>query len=168
MLARESHNGLLVIVIALFLDRVSKWWIMDILELPKIQMVKILPFFNLQWAENKGISFGMFPADGDLGRWGLVVVTLLIVIGLGVWLKSVQTRLLAIALGLVIGGALGNIYDRATLGYVADFFQFYVGNWSFYIFNVADSCISVGAALLVWDSFFGPKPEQATSDQDQS
>ena len=161
--------GLLMAVTVLFLDRVSKWWIMDVLELPKIQMVQILPIFNLQWVENRGVSFGMFSADGDLGRWILVAITLLIVIGLGIWLKYVQTRLLATAIGLVIGGALGNIYDRANFGYVADFLQFYVGDWSFAVFNVADSCITIGAALLIWDSFFGPQskepPQEETGDR---
>jgi len=163
MIRQNFHLGLLIAFSALALDRLSKWWIMDILELPKIQMVKILPIFNLQWAENRGVSFGMLTADGDLGRWILVGVTLLIVIGLGIWLKFVQNRGLAIAIGLVIGGALGNIYDRAIFGYVADFLQFYVGNWSFAIFNVADSCITIGAILLIWDSFFGPKPEEDKS-----
>ncbi|MBL4801812.1 MAG: signal peptidase II [Emcibacter sp.] len=157
--------GWLIALCALVLDRISKWWIMDVLELPKIQMVKILPIFNLQWAENRGVSFSMFSTDGDLGRWALVGLTALIAIGLGIWLKSVQTRVLAIALGLVIGGAVGNIYDRAVFGFVADFLQFHVGDWSFAIFNVADSCITVGAVLLIWDSFFGPRSEKESSDQ---
>lgn len=160
--------GLTIVALAFVLDRLSKWWIMDILELPKIQMVQILPIFNLQWAENRGVSFSMFTADGDLGRWMLVGVTLLIVIGLSVWLKSAQTRLLVVALALVIGGALGNIYDRALFGYVIDFLQFHVGDWSFAIFNVADSCISVGAALLLWDSFFGPDTKKDRSEEKTS
>ncbi|MCF8473188.1 MAG: signal peptidase II [Emcibacter sp.] len=154
-LSANSRLGLMIALGALFLDRISKWWIMDMLELPKIQMVKILPIFNLQWAENKGISFSLLSAESDFGRWVLVVVTILIVIGLGIWLKNVQTRLQAVAIGLVIGGAIGNIYDRTLFGYVADFLHFYVGDWSFAIFNVADSCITIGAGLLIWDSFFG-------------
>ncbi|VAW06148.1 Lipoprotein signal peptidase [hydrothermal vent metagenome] len=148
--------GLVIAICVLAIDRASKWWVINILELPKIQMVQILPIFNLQWAENRGISFSMLTADSDLGRWALVALTALIATGLVIWLRTVQTRLLAIAIGLVIGGAAGNIYDRAVYGYVADFFQFHTGNWSFAIFNVADSCISIGAALLIWDSFFGP------------
>ncbi|MCK5425238.1 MAG: signal peptidase II [Emcibacter sp.] len=165
MIRRPLHLGLVIALSALVVDRISKWWIMDVLELPKIQMVQIMPLFNLQWVENRGVSFGMLSADGDVGRWALVIVTSLIVFGLGIWLKSVQTRLLGIAIGLVIGGAVGNIYDRITFGYVADFLQFYVGDWSFAVFNVADSCITVGAALLIWDSFFGPKPESPSQSQ---
>ena len=165
MFRRFHYLGFGIAVIALVADRISKWWIMDVLDLPKIQMVKVLPLFNLQWVENRGVSFGMLSADGDLGRWALVALTSMIAIGLGIWLKSVQTRLLAIAIGLVIGGALGNIYDRIVFGYVADFLQFYVGNWSFAVFNVADSCITVGAVLLVWDSFFGPKSKEESSEQ---
>jgi len=157
--------GFIIIFCVLILDRVSKWWIMEILELPKIQMVQILPVFNLQWAENRGISFSMLTADSDIGRWALVALTSAIVIGLGIWLKTVQTRILAIALGLVIGGAIGNIYDRAVFGYVADFLQFYVGDWSFAIFNVADSCITLGAVLLIWDSFFGPSSKEGSKEQ---
>ena len=160
-----ARLGYIIALCALVADRISKWWIMDVLDLPKIQMVKILPIFNLQWAENRGVSFSMFSAGGDFGRWALVVLTALIAIGLGIWLKSVQTRVLAIALGLVIGGAVGNIYDRAVFGFVADFLQFHMGGWSFAIFNVADSCITVGAALLIWDSFFGPKSKKETIDQ---
>ncbi len=156
--------GFVIVIFVLALDRVSKWWIMEILELPKIQMVQILPIFNLQWAENRGISFSMLTADSDLGRWALVGLTSLIVIGLGIWLKTVQTRVLAIALGLVIGGAIGNIYDRAVFGYVADFLQFHAGDWSFAIFNVADSCISIGAILLIWDSFFGPSSKEDSKE----
>ena len=165
MARQKIHMGLLIALIVLAADRISKWWIMDVLDLPNIQMVQILPIFNLQWVENRGVSFGMLSAESDLGRWALVVLLSLITIGLGIWLKSVQTRLLAVAIGLVIGGALGNIYDRIVFGYVADFLQFYVGDWSFAVFNVADSCITVGAALLIWDSFFGPKPEKKSSDQ---
>lgn len=165
MARQKIHMGLIIAIIALGADRISKWWIMDVLDLPNIQMVQILPIFNLQWVENRGVSFGMLSAESDLGRWALVVLLSLITIGLGIWLKSVQTRLLAVAIGLVIGGALGNIYDRIVFGYVADFLQFYVGDWSFAVFNVADSCITVGAALLIWDSFFGPKPEKESSDQ---
>ncbi len=159
-----SRMGLIIALCALVLDRISKWWIMDVLELPKIQMIKILPIFNLQWVENRGVSFGMFAADGDFGRWVLVVLTALIAIGLGIWLRTVQTRLLAIAIGLVMGGAAGNIYDRSVFGYVADFLQFHVGDWSFAVFNVADSCISVGAALLIWDTFFGSGRENKSPD----
>ncbi len=165
MVRRPFHMGLIIALCVLVFDRISKWWIMDVLDLPNIQMVQILPIFNLQWVENRGVSFGMLSADGDLGRWLLVTLTSLIAIGLGVWLKSVQTKVLAIAIGLVIGGALGNIYDRIVFGYVADFLQFFVGDWSFAVFNVADSCITVGAALLIWDSFFGPKPEEGSQDQ---
>lgn len=147
--------GIIIALIIVLLDRLGKWWIMDVLELPKIQMVKILPIFNLQWVENRGVSFGMLSSDGDFGRWALVGLTAVIAIGMGVWLRSVQTRLLSVAIGLVIGGAIGNIYDRTVYGYVADFLQFHLGNWSFAVFNVADSCITIGAALLIWDTFFG-------------
>ena len=161
------HKGLLIAACVFAGDRISKWWIMDILELPRLQMVRILPVFNLTWAENRGVSFSMFTADGDVGRWALTGLTIAIVFGLGFWLKSVQNGLLAIALGLVIGGAAGNIYDRVMLGYVADFLQFHVGNWSFAIFNTADCAITLGAVLLIWDMFFGSKGEDISKIEEK-
>ncbi|NOZ41673.1 MAG: signal peptidase II [Alphaproteobacteria bacterium] len=164
MLQRKFHMGLAIAFGVFVIDRISKWWIMDIVNLPKTHIVPLLPFLNLRWAENRGISFSLLTAQGDGGRWLLVGVTAGVVVGLAIWLRTVQNRLLAVALGLVIVGALGNIYDRAVMGYVADFVQFYLGNWSFAIFNVADSCITLGAALLIWDAFFGPKSGKKPSE----
>lgn len=154
--------GLIIAVCVLLADRISKWWIMDVIDLPGIQTVRVMSFVNLQWAENRGVSFSLLTAQGDVGRWLLVGLTIGVVTGLGIWLRYVQNSLLAVALGLVMGGAAGNIYDRIIYGYVADFIQFYVGDWSFAIFNLADSCITLGAALLIWDAFFGSKsPEKS-------
>lgn len=154
------RQGLLVAVVIFLIDRVSKWWFIDVFELPNKGIVEVLPFFNVVMVWNRGVSFGLLPADGDLGRWLLVAMTGFIVAGLAWWLRSVPSRLLGFAIGLVIGGATGNIYDRVKFEAVADFFQFFVGNWSFAVFNVADSFITLGAIILVWDAFFGPKPQE--------
>lgn len=153
------RQGTLLAFVIFLIDRFSKWWFIDVFDLPNKGVVELLPFFNIVMVWNRGVSFGMLPADGD-ARWLLVAMTGAIAVGLGFWLRSVNSRLLMVAIGLVIGGAIGNIYDRVKFGAVADFFQFYVGNWSFAVFNVADSFITLGAVILVWDAFFGPKAEE--------
>jgi len=149
------------------LDRLSKWWFLDVYELANKGSVNVLPILDFVMTWNRGVSFSMFSASSDFGRWMLVALTSAIVVGLFVWLKSVQTKTLALAIGLVIGGAIGNIYDRVVFGAVADFFHFYVGNRSFFVFNVADCGISMGAAVLVWDAFFGPQNADKKNDQAQ-
>ncbi|WP_138380824.1 signal peptidase II [Luteithermobacter gelatinilyticus] len=147
-------RGVALALAVFLIDRASKWWFLDIFRLPEKGVVEILPVFNVVMVWNRGVSFGLFSAESDTGRWALVALTSAIVLALLFWLKSVPSRLAMVAIGLVIGGALGNIYDRVVFGAVADFFQFHWGDWSFAIFNVADAFISTGAALLVWDAFF--------------
>tara|TARA_B100001540_G_C15801721_1_gene640187 strand:- start:231 stop:740 length:510 start_codon:yes stop_codon:yes gene_type:complete len=144
-----------VAVVAFVVDRLSKWWFLDVFRLPERGVVEVLPILNFVMVWNRGISFGLLPAEGDLGRWILVAVTLLIVIFLAFWLRRVNSSLLCLAIGLVIGGAIGNIYDRIVFGAVADFFQFHALGYAFAVFNVADAAISIGAALMVWDALFG-------------
>ena len=104
---------------------------------------------------NRGVSFGFLSANDDLGRWTLVAMNLVIVAVLLYWLKSAKNIMLSSAIGLVIGGAFGNIYDRIKFGAVADFFQFHWQEWYFAVFNVADSFIFIGAMLLIFNSTFG-------------
>ena len=94
----------------------------------------------------------MFQADGNTGRYFLIALTGAISIFIAVWLFRSTEKILKIGLGLVLGGAMGNIWDRIEYGAVADFLHFFVGNWSFYIFNVADAAITVGVILLLWDA----------------
>ncbi|WP_417317026.1 signal peptidase II [Emcibacter sp.] len=148
-------RGLILAAVVFLLDRLSKWWFMDVYELARKGVVEILPVFNVVMVWNRGVSFSLFSAETDTGRWFLVGMTSVIVAILLFWLRSVHTRLTMVAIGLVIGGAIGNIYDRVIYGAVADFFQFHVGDWSFAVFNVADCFISCGAVVLAWDAFFG-------------
>ena len=115
--------------------------------------IDLLPFFDLRMVWNPGVSFGLFRADGDIGRWALSLATFAIAILFLTWLRGAERRMSAMALGLVIGGALGNIVDRIRFGAVADFLDF-SGLWFPWVFNVADSAITVGAILLAVDFVF--------------
>lgn len=153
--------GWLTALAVFVLDRLSKWWIVEVYDLPEKGSVAVLPFFSLTMVWNQGISLGLFQADSDLGRWLLIGVTGAISLALAVWLARVETRLLAVAIGLVLGGAVGNILDRLIYPGVADFFHFHAFGASFYVFNVADSAISIGVVLLLWDSLRS-SPKQPT------
>lgn len=135
-------------------DRLSKWGLMEIVGLLEKGEIEVLPFFKLVMIWNSGISFGLFQNNMALGRWVFIGLALVIVGFLILWLKRTQSLLLAAALGLIIGGALGNVYDRIRFGAVADFFYFHIGDYYWPAFNVADAAITIGAVLFVWHSVF--------------
>ena len=143
--------------VVVILDQLSKWWVMDVAHLDLKGQIPVLPFFRLTLVMNRGVSFGLLRADNPTGRWILVGAALLVVIALVAWARKADRPLFATALGLVIGGALGNnLIDRARLGQVVDFID--VSALYFpWVFNVADSAITVGVILLLWDSFFPAK-----------
>lgn len=151
--------GAISALLAFIIDRISKWWIIDIFQLPNKGTVEILPIFDVVMVWNRGVSFGFMSAGDDFGRWALIVMNLVIVGVLIYWLRSAKTILLGSAIGLVIGGAFGNIYDRVKFGAVADYFQFHWQDWYFAVFNVADSFIFIGAVLLIFNSTFGNDAE---------
>ena len=152
--------GLIIAAGVFIADRLSKYWIIEIFGLPSRGTYEILPFFNFTMVWNRGISFGLFPADGDTGRYLLAALTAAIAIGLIVWLFKGTNRLVAIALGFIIAGAFGNLWDRFEYQAVADFLHFYAFGYSFYVFNVADMRISVGVALLILDAFLDWRRER--------
>jgi signal peptidase II len=121
--------------------------------------VRVLPFFDLVMAWNKGVSYSLFEADSDLERYALLGVTGAATLFLAVWLWRSHTRLSGLALGLIIGGAIGNGIDRAAYGAVADFFHFHIGSFSWYVFNLADVGIVAGVGLLLYESFLTPAAE---------
>lgn len=130
-------------------DQLVKAWIIHIVHLPERLTLPLLPLLSLSWVENRGVSMGMLTAGTDLGRWLLVGMTAAIAIVVFFWIRREQGRAEILALGLVLGGALGNILDRIRLGYVADFIHLHAGAWSFYVFNVADAAITIGVAILL-------------------
>ena len=150
--------GLAALVFAA--DQASKYWITAVLDLRSRGSVPVLPFFNLTWVENTGVSMGLFRAGSDTARWALVAATAAIALGVMVWIARERSRWDVVALGLVLGGALGNIVDRVRFGYVVDFLHFFWQDHHFYVFNVADAAISVGVAMLLVRALFTRDAQQ--------
>lgn len=148
------RRGLAIGVVVLVLDQLSKWWVRDIVMDPP-RDIPITPFFNLVYARNTGVSFSMFRADSLIGQWLLSGVALAIVAGLLVWMRRLDRGWPVAALGLIVGGAVGNVVDRLRLRFVFDFLDFYWNGYHFAAFNLADSAITVGVAMLLIDGLFG-------------
>ena len=144
-------------VLVFLLDQLSKYWIVNIVRLPERGFIDILPFFRLTFVGNIGVSMGLLQADSDVARWGLVGVTAVIAATVAVWIAREAQRPDVLALGLVLGGALGNIVDRVRFGYVVDFLHFFWRDHNFWVFNVADAAISVGVLLLLARALLAPK-----------
>jgi len=146
--------GLVVAAIVALLDQLSKAWILDFFgeRLPAAPFQPLTGFFNLALTWNRGMSFGLFNNDAALNAIVFTILAVVIVGGLLVWLRRIVDPLLAVAIGLVIGGAIGNVVDRLWRGAVVDFLDFHLGGWHFYVFNLADAAISVGVGLIVLDS----------------
>ena len=154
--------GVLVALIVFGLDQLAKWIVTGPLHLREVEQIYLLPFFNLTYTENNGISLGLLNATTDIGRWMLVALTSAIAIGVAVWIGREKSRIDQIALGMVLGGALGNILDRVRHGYVVDFADLHFGTFRpFLVFNVGDAAISIAVAALLLRAFLtrkeGPK-----------
>ena len=145
--------GFSTVLITLVLDQVTKLYTLFVYDLPVKEPVEFASFINLIVVWNRGISYGLFQQNSELGRWGLIVISILAAIGLSVWIRRTNAKLLAVSLGLIVGGAIGNVIDRLAYGAVFDFIQFHIGSWSWYVFNVADAAIVAGVVGLLYDSF---------------
>ena len=133
------------------LDLATKAWVSGAFQLGESR--EVLPVFNLVLAHNTGAAFSFLAGAGGWQRWLFTAITVVISVALVIGLRRNEAKpLIATAFALVLGGALGNLYDRLTLGYVVDFLDFHWGRAHFPAFNVADSAITVGVALLLWDS----------------
>jgi signal peptidase II len=154
--ARDA--GLLVAAAALVFDQGSKMLLLYGFGFADggWHIIRILPFFNLVMVWNPGISLGLFPADSPEGTVVLATFQFLAICALSWWLWGVKARILAIGIGLVIGGALGNLIDRLVYGKVADFFHFYAAGYDWYVFNVADAAITIGVLGLLYDALLKP------------
>jgi signal peptidase II len=156
---RPLLAGICAALIALVLDQASKLWLLYVFDLGQRGAVPVTPFFDLVLAWNVGISFGWFQNDSWIAQAILTAVKAAAVIALAVWMAWSRTMLATIALGLIIGGAIGNAIDRFLYGAVVDFALFHIEiagktfNW--YVFNVADVAIVAGVATLLYDSLLG-------------
>jgi signal peptidase II len=149
--------GLAIAAAVAVIDQLVKWWIIDWL-VEQRGYVEILPFFNLVMVWNRGVSFGLL-GDSDVAPFLMAGVAGVVVIGLVIWLARVEERLLAASIGLIIGGALGNIVDRLVHGAVADFVDLHAGGYHWPAFNVADAAITVGVAIMLIDSLLNRRGE---------
>lgn len=158
-LGAPARLGLVSALVVLVLDQLSKWWILAVVMQPP-RVIEITPFFNLVLGWNTGISFGLFGGEGALNTWVLPLVAFAVVALVTYWLLRAQTPAIGLSLGLIIGGAIGNIIDRLRLGAVVDFLDFHAFGFHWPAFNVADSGITVGAALMIVSSLLGDNEER--------
>jgi signal peptidase II len=149
--------GGLVALIVLILDQASKLWLLYGVGIVDGERIPIAPFLNVVLMWNTGISYSLFSQTTAAGRWALLGVTIVITIVLAVWLWRGAGLVSALALGAIIGGALGNGYDRFAYGAVVDFCDFHIGGWHWYVFNVADTAIVLGVALLAYDGLIAER-----------
>jgi len=152
-----GRKALMVALIALILDQVSKLWVLHQLHLPELGQVKISPLFSFSMVWNKGVSFGLFSSDG-WGRWVLVAFSLCVAVFLLNWLRKGTKPVLTYGLALVAGGAIGNAIDRILYGKVVDFLDF-SGLHFPWVFNIADAAINIGVACLFLDVFLMNRQE---------
>lgn len=152
MAIRKNHRklGIAAAVTIFILDQIIKYIVVYPLALESRQVIDLLPFFDLNFVRNYGVSMGFFRADSETMRWLLVGMTAAIAVFVALWMWREKARDDVIALGLVLGGALGNIVDRVRFGYVVDFADFHIGSWRpFLIFNLADAAITIGVLILL-------------------
>jgi signal peptidase II len=154
-----TQVGLIIALITCALDQATKLWLLNVFDLANRGIVRLTPFLDFVLTWNTGISYGLFPQESDFGRYVLLALKLAAVVLLWVWLARAELRLTALALGLIIGGALGNAIDRLAYGKVVDFVLFHITTDSFkftwYVFNLADAAIVAGVIGLLYESFFG-------------
>jgi signal peptidase II len=151
--------GILVALAVLALDQASKLWLLFVFDIGHRGAVSVTPFLDLVLAWNPGISFGWFQNDGQAAQIILLAIKAVAVIVLAIWMARSRTLIATIALGLIIGGAIGNAIDRIAYGAVVDFALFHLRigekTYNWYVFNLADSAIVAGVAALLYDSFLG-------------
>jgi len=152
--------GLAAAIVVLVADQASKWWVLNGLDLPALGQVVLLPVLNLTMVMNPGVTFGLLRGLGFWGHYGLAGIALVVVAMLFLWLRRAGGALSAIAIGGIMGGAVGNVIDRLRFDAVVDFIHFHLGDWNWYVFNVADSAIVCGVAALILESQFQKKPKE--------
>ena len=161
--------GFAVAVVVLILDQLAKWFVTHPLGINQVgDQLVLLPIFNFTYTQNEGISLGMLNATNPVGRWMLVGLTSAIAVAVAVWIGRERNRIDQAALGMVLGGALGNILDRVRFGFVTDFLDLHFGAYRpFLVFNVGDAAISIAVVILLLRAFLvrkdhheGPEPKE--------
>lgn len=163
---RPVTLGILLAVVGLVIDQVVKLWLLFGFNLAEQGRVALTPFFDLVLVWNRGISYGLFAADSQAQVWFLVAVKTIITLILIVWLIRNTDRLTAIALGLLIGGAIGNTFDRVLHGAVVDYASLHAAGYHWYVFNLADVWVVAGVALLLYDAFLAGRNQEVSEETD--
>ena len=159
---RARAIGVVAIVAVVALDRAAKALVLADFDATAAAPRPLTPFLNLALRWNRGISFSLFVQDSAVGRWLLLALTLVITALIAVWLWRARALLVGLGLGLIVGGAIGNGYDRLVYGAVVDFLDLHALGRHFFVFNLADAAINVGVALLIVDGvFFAARRERA-------
>jgi signal peptidase II len=158
-MSARSSIGYLVALAIFLVDQAVKFAVTGPMALNRLgDQLVLLPIFNFTYTENQGISLGLLNATNPIGRWMLVAMTSVIAIAVAVWIWREKSRVDQAALGLILGGALGNILDRVRFGYVVDFADLHFGEWRpFLVFNVGDAAISIGVVILLLHAFLARK-----------
>lgn len=152
--ASATRLGLISALVVLGADQGSKYWVLNVLDLPELRQVVLLPVLNLTFVQNQGVTFGLLNGLGPWSHFVLAGIALLVVGALCVWLRRAENALVAVSIGAIAGGAVGNVIDRLRYGWVVDFIHAHIGEWSWYVFNVADAAIVCGVAALILESQF--------------
>jgi len=154
--SRSAPLALIVIVVTMAIDQLHKWWMLSVFDIEAKGRVVVAPFLDLVYVKNIGVSYSLFNQESMSGQYLLVAFAAIASIGLWIWLNwSRGSRLMALSLGWIIGGALGNAIDRLRLGGVADFFSFHAYGFHWYVFNIADVAIVAGVIGLLYESLRG-------------
>jgi signal peptidase II len=133
-------------------DQASKLYLYFVVDIALRQPIAVTSFFELILVWNRGVSYGLFQQNSEAGRWALIAFSLAASIGLSIWAWRSEESRLAAGLALIVGGALGNVVDRVLYGAVLDFAHLHYGDFSWYVFNIADAAIVVGVAVLLYDA----------------
>jgi signal peptidase II len=153
------RSGIIAAIVTLIVDQASKFWLLNIFDIAHRGTVRVTPFFDLVLAWNIGISFGWLQNDSQMAQLSLMAIKGIAVVLLAIWMIRSQTVLATVALGMIIGGAIGNAIDRLAYGAVVDFALFHIEiggqSYNWYVFNIADVAIVAGVAALLYDSFIG-------------
>ena len=157
---KGRYLGFLIALVVFGLDQLVKWVVTGPLHVQDMEHFYLLPFFQFTYTQNIGISLGLLNATTEVGRWMLVALTSAIALGVAYWIGREKNRVDQVALGMVLGGALGNILDRVRHGYVVDFADLHFGGWRpFLIFNVGDAAISIAVVILLLRAFLSRKDQ---------
>lgn len=161
---RRTLLGLVAGLTVLAADQASKWWILHGIDLPRVGQIVLLPVLNLTFVRNTGVTFGLLNGFGGWSHIALAGVALCVVVALGAWLRRAESAWVAVSLGAITGGAIGNVIDRLRFGWVVDFIDAHIGAWHWYVFNVADAAIVCGVAALVLENLLPHRAKDSDAE----